>query len=56
MLDRARLTMHTAALNQNDQVELAESLGSLQGLPYQHAVGFVEEVCFEGLVIDCDIS
>jgi hypothetical protein len=47
--------MHTAALDQNNQVELTESLGSLQGLPYQHAVGLVEEVCFEGLVIYRDI-
>ena len=56
VLDRARLTMHAAAFNKYKQVELSESFGSLQGLPHQHAVGFVEEVCFEGLVIYCDIS
>src|SRR6185436_14683913 len=51
VLDRASLTMHTAAFNKNDHVELAERVGSLQGLPHQHAVGLVEEVCLEGLVI-----
>jgi hypothetical protein len=51
VLNRARLTMHTPAFDKNNQVELAESFGSLQGLPYQHAVGFVEEICFEGLVV-----
>jgi hypothetical protein len=48
--------MHTATLDKDEQVELIESLGSLQRLSYQHAVGFVEEVRFEGLVIDYNFS
>ena len=56
MLDRTSLSVHTATSDKDDRVELIQSFGSLERLLYQHAVGFVEKVLFEGLVIDCKFS
>jgi hypothetical protein len=56
MLDRSGLSMHAAALDPNKNIELIQSVGGFQRSLYKHAVGFVEEVRFEGLVIDYDFS
>ena len=56
VLHRARLSVHPPAFNKDNEVELVEGLGSLQGQLHQHAVDFGKEVGFEGLVIDYEIS
>jgi len=56
VLDGARLSAHAAAGDQDHGVKLFQSFRSLERLLHQHAVGFVEEVLLEGLVIDCKFS
>ena len=55
MLNGTCLSVHAATSDKNDGVKLAESFGSLQRLPHHHAVGFVEEVLFEGSVVDYEV-
>ena len=52
MLNGTGLSVHPSTSDKDDGVKLAESFGSLQRLLHQHAVGFIEEVLFEGFVVD----
>jgi len=52
MLNSAGLPVHAATSDKNDEIKLLERLRSLQRLLHQHAVGFIEEVLFEGFVVD----
>ena len=56
MLDGTGLSMHASTGDKNHRVKLFESLRGLQRLPHDHAVCFVEEVLFEGFVVDCKFS
>jgi hypothetical protein len=44
MLDSSCLPMHTAALHENNKIELIQSFRSLKWLLHDHAVGFIEEI------------
>jgi hypothetical protein len=50
--DSSSLAAHSTAVDVDDDVEFVHRVGSLQGLVHQHSVGFVEEVLFEGLIVD----
>ena len=56
MLRGDSLTAHPATSDRNDHVEFDGIIGINQGPLDQHAVGFVEEVCFEWPVIDSDCA
>jgi hypothetical protein len=56
MLNRPCLAVHPATCHKDDRIELIQSFRSLERLLYQHAMGFVEKVLFEGLVINCKFS
>ena len=52
MLCGAGLTPHPASAYRNDDIEFGRIVGSHQRLLHQHAVGFIEKVCFEGFVVN----
>jgi hypothetical protein len=56
MLHRSRLSVHTATLNEDDEIKFFQGIRSLKRLLHDHSIDFIEEVLFEGLVIDFDVS
>jgi hypothetical protein len=56
VLDSAGLTVRSSAGYAHMNVEFIESIRGFQRPLYQHPVGFIEEVCFEIPVIDCEVS
>ena len=56
MLDGAGLTAHSAAANDDQNIELVQGVGSLQRLLHDHSVGFIEEILLDSLVVDRNIS
>ena len=56
MLGSAGLASHSASAYRNDHIEFGSIVGSHQRLLHQHAVGFIEKVCFEGSVVNSNCA
>ncbi len=56
MLDRSRLSVHATTLDQDDKIKLVHGVRSLKRLLHDHPVDFIEEVLFQGLVVDLNVS
>ena len=54
--NRTGLTAHATAFDADDDVELGGGLRNLQRLLSQHPMQLVEEILFDGLVIDPDVA
>jgi hypothetical protein len=54
VLYSAGLAVHTPAIDSDNNVEFVQGIGCFQGPLHQHAVGFIEEVLFQGSIVDSE--
>ena len=56
VLGGTRLSVHSTAVNIDQNVELGQRVGSLKRLLHQHPVEFIKEVRLKRLVVNGDIA